>query len=352
MTTDSKRQSGDRDSSTYAVALAVVAAGLSLACFLYLAKELLASYGIGPDWSRPWYAGLGETLATLAILCLIAVASVVSLRAAWRTEGHLISTAFTTLLAGPSAVFAIGTLCFVGYVAVALIVLPEHPNRKLFALHDAACKADKEGVRRALAAGISPSARWTNTSPGDGGDALAAYFKCFRNGQTLDREIVDLLLAAGSAPTSRPAGAYPDPLEVVVLNAGIDGRAAAVEYLVGKGYAPSGASPSRGGTLGIAAGRADVDTLKILLKLGARPELPGLTDRLVLANKNFCSERAARARPDEPSFNAKPFFDAADLLLESGLVVSTESLAKGKAFCTGSENAMVAHLEMRLAARK
>jgi hypothetical protein len=33
-------------------------------------------------------------------------------------------------------------------------------------------------------------------------------------------------------------------------------------------------------------------------------------------------------------------------------VVSTESLAKGKAFCTGSENAMVAHLEMRLAARK
>ena len=339
------------NSAGHAVALAVFAAGLSIACLLFLGMELFRNFGAGQSWSpRPWYEGLGKDLATLAVLCFIAVVSIASLRAAWRTEGHFVSTAFTTLLAGPSAVFSIGALCFVGYVAVASVLLPEHPNRKLYTLHDAACKADRGGVKRALAAGVSPTARWTDISSGDGGDALAAYFKCFGYGHAFDREIVELLLAAGSAPISRAVGIYSDPLEIVVMNAHADGRVAAIEYLVGTGYAPSGTSRSWGGTLAIAAGRGDVDTLKLLLKLGARPEMPGLSDRLV-RNPRFCLTRPP-AHPDEPPFNAKPYLDAADLLIDTGLVMPAESLAKGRSFCVGSENVMVAHLEARLAARK
>lgn len=333
-----------------AVALAVLAAGLSIACLLSLAMGLLGAHGAGSNWSRPWHEGLGKSLAALAVLCLIAAVSIASLRAAWRTEGHLFSTVFTVLVAGLSAVFSLGALCFVGYVAVGSIFMPEHPNRTLFALHDAACKADKEAVRRALARGVSATARWTDTSPGDGGDALAAYFKCYKYEQAFDQELVEMLVSAGSSLTSRP-DVYPGPVEVVVSMAPQSDQVRAVTYLVGKGLSTNGGKTSSGRPLAIAVARGNTELLKALLVLGATTDSTYLANHLFTGDRRFCSDWKKQPGVDATYDDASQLA-AADLLLEHGLKITPEALEKGRVLCSGAQNRMVTHVESRLSDKR
>lgn len=341
-----ERQTSIRNDAVHALVLAVIACAVSVACLFYLGLELFLSYGRGPDWSRSWHTGLGKALAWFVVLGLIAVLSIASLRAAWRTDGHLIATTFTVLLAGLSAVFSIGALCFLGYVAVASIFMPEHPNRSLFALHDAACKADREGVKRALARGVSATARWTDISPGDGGDALAAYFKCYKSGQPFDQELVEMLLSAGSLIKSRP-DVYPGPVEVVLTSAPQGDQIPAVKYLVSKGLSPNGGATSSGRPLAIAAARGHTDLLKALLLLGATTDSAYLADHLFTGDRRFCSDWKRLPQIDAPYDDAGQLA-AADILIENGLKITPAALEKGRMFCSGAQNRMVTHVESRL----
>jgi hypothetical protein len=189
--------------------------------------------------------------------------------------------------------------------------------------------------------------RWTDSSPGDGGDAVAAYFKCYKNGQPFDQNLVESLLAAGASLTSRPEGYGTPPLEVVLINAPQEDRVRAASYLVSKGLSPNGGSRSLGGPLVIAAHLGDLETAKALLALGASTDAPNLAKELFTGDRRLCSD-SAQHWPDAQRLDVLKYLAVADLLVEHGLRVTPEAIQTGKDYCRGADNAMVMHLESRM----
>lgn len=324
--------------------LATCSAVASGACIAVIGIGGLLSYGKGTDWSVSLLGLIARNGVWLLVFVGIAWIAIAALRALPNNSGAVVAAPVSTILAGLSLVFAIVASSWTVYGA---IVWAKHPNRQIYSLYSAACKADKEAVQRALANGASPTKRWTDISPGDGGDAVAAYFKCYKKGQPFDQDLVEILLAAGSSLTSRPVGYGTPPLEVVLISAPREDRIPAAKYLVGKGLSPNGGSNAAGRPLAIAAGRGDLETTKALLLLGARTDLPHLADELFTADKRFCSDSVQRG-PDGARFDVREHLAVAELLTEHGLKITQEALQAGRAFCRGAENVMVTQLESRM----
>ena len=266
------------------------------------------------------------------------------MRAVFRTQDHFGKRVVAMLLALPSAFFSLGLAAL---TTTELIRSSSHPNRQLFALRTAACKADIAGVRAQLERGVSAAALWTDTRPGDGGDALAAYFRCFTYGHRFDRELVEVLLAAGATLEVRALnpGAL-NPLETVVLLARPEDRAEAIEYLVKKGLAPNGTSASEGGTLGIAAYHGDAIAVRRLLDLGAKPNFGRSATRALTGQRDIVCR--GLQEPVMKHFSIGAHWEAVDLLLDHGLVITEDDLAAGRKLCEGGTNAIVTHIESRL----
>ena len=100
-----------------------------------------------------------------------------------RRTSSAVAVVTSTSLAGLSLLFAV-TAAF--WTVAGAFRSATHPNRHIYSLYAAACKADKESVKKELARGVSATTRWTDISPGDGGDG----------GQPFDQELVEILLAA------------------------------------------------------------------------------------------------------------------------------------------------------------
>lgn len=300
----------------FAMAGAVLWIG-ALAVYLFfggLGGELLSAWDIG--------------LRCAVFLAGLAVIAVLAIKAMSRGGWLVLLPALATL----------GFVLFVGYWSVRVTAdLVANPLSRIAPLHQAACKGDLAGVRRELARRVPATTR--DTSGGvDRGGALQAYFRCFEEGNVLNVELVDLLLAAGADLDDRKAYRPYDPLELVLLRERKTMRERSVRYLVGKGMTPGGAH------LGIAASVGDVESVRLLLALGAKPVKHNLADYILTYNQALCAPRQGETRP---AFDFVPFAEAADLLIDNGLVVDDKALAKGLDACGGRENRMVTYLSQR-----
>lgn len=342
MESDSKAPRAAKRSSP--LLLAIGAAAASVACIAVFGIGALLSYEKGTDWSTSLLSLIARNGVWLLVFVGIGWMAAAAFRALPGNSDAVVATLMATILAALSFVFAIVATSWTVYSA---IQWAKHPNRQIYSLYSAACKADKDAIKRALANGVSPTKRWTDISPGDGGDAVAAYFKCYKNGQPFDEGLVEILLAAGSSLTSRPEGYGTPPLEIVLIFAPQEDRIRAARYLVGKGLSPNGGSRSPGRPLEIVAGRGDLETAKVLLSLGASTQVPNLAKSLFIANQQYCSNSAQRWA-DGVRFDFRDHVAVADLLVEHGLRITPEALQNGKAFCHGAENLMVTQLESRM----
>lgn len=327
------------------ILLAIGAAFASIACIAVFLFEAIARHGKGPDWSISAGGLTVRHCVWLLVLAGIAWIAISGLRRAHADNAiGVISKLAVNVFAGLSLLFAFFAAIF---TTVETFELAKHPNRDIYSLYKAACSADMERVERALADGASASERWTDNFPGDGGDALAAYFKCYKKGQRFDQELVGVLLAAGASLTSRSDAYGRSPLVVVLMEAPQEDRVPAVKYLVNKGLSPNGGSGSSWRPLEVAASRGDVDAVDALLTLGARAYMPGLADKLFLAHRGFCTDFAQREQ-GTIDFDIQKHIAVVDRLLQEGMKVTGEALQGGKEFCRGSENVMVNHVEARM----
>lgn len=325
------------------LALSIGAAGASVVCIAVIGIRGILSYEKGADWSVSVLSLIAQTGVWLLVFVGIAWMATAAIRALPGNSSAVVAT-LASIMAALSLIFAIAGA---GWTIAGATNLAKHPNRQIYSLYSAACKADKDAVKRALANGVSPTKRWTDISPGDGGDAVAAYFKCYKNGQTFDQDLVEILLAAGSSLTSRPEGYGTPPLEVVLIYAPQEDRVRAAKYLVGKGLSPNGGSNSPGRPLAIAAGRGDLETARALLSLGASIDVPNLAGSLFTGDKRFCSD-SAQSWPDAARFDVRKHLAVADLLVEHGLKITQKALQAGRAFCRGADNVMVTQLDARI----
>lgn len=186
-----------------ALTLSVGAAVASVICIVVIALRGLLSYEKGADWSVSLPSLILRNGVWLIIFAAIAWMSIAAIRVVPRKSNSIIATGASAILAILSLVFAVSAAL---WTVTGALRFAKHPNYQIYGLYVAACKGDKEAVKRELARGVSPSMRWADTSPGDGGDAVAAYFKCYRTGQPFDQDLVEILLAAGSSLSSRPEG--------------------------------------------------------------------------------------------------------------------------------------------------
>lgn len=323
-----------------AISLGLLSAGLSVMFVAYLFMGVVLSWGgRGPDWSVSFGRALLGLFASLAPCVCIAGLSIAALRATGRPGA--IAPGFAGFLAIPSLIFSI---LVGGLYAWVFVAGAKNPNRALYPLHDAACKADLDAVRIQLKRGVSATKEFYVGSASDGRDALGSYFHCFRD-VPFDRLLVDELLRAGADINGGQRRARYTALESVVLNARPPERIEIVKYLVAKGASPN-ASSIYGSALETAVNQADVAMTRTLIQLGAPIDSLKLAARLGLTDPRVCEVTVVGGRT-MPVLDLKSKLETIDFLFEQGFLITREGLAQAKRQCPHVDHPIVFHIESK-----
>lgn len=274
--------------------------------------------------------------------CLVVAATAgTAIRSAWKVEG--VGVALAVVLGIVAAIVLTFALLV---AAVTLWTVPPavfDADRKHYPLFEAACRGDTDGVRKHLRAGLSARHR---VKVGAQGDALARYLECLGSSAAFNYDLVDSLIAAGSVltPLDRP---YHPPLHAVIDRVRPEDRAAALKYFVQRGASTETRSYSQETALLVAARKQDVDSVRMLVSLGATVDSAQLA-RIYL-EPSVCGTPGAEREPTPAK--AQPYLDIVDAVFQAGATVTSDDLDRAGRRCEGQEHLVVHHIKTRYPAR-
>lgn len=337
MTTDVDRT----DPVGRAVGFTFLTGVLGVVLLVAIAIQALAHGGSMITVSQPPVVVAAIGVGWVAACLVVAATAVTAIRAAWKVEGAAI--VFAVVL----GIVAALVLTFALLVAaVTLWTFPPavfDPDRKHYPLFEAACRGDADGVRKQLRAGLSARHQF---KVGTQGDALARYLECLGSNSAFNYDLVDTLIAAGSAlsPLDHP---YRPPLHAVIERVRPEDRAAALKYFVQRGASTETRSYSQETALLYAARKQDADSVRMLVSLGATVDSAQLA-RIYL-EPSVCGTPGTEREPTPTK--VQPYLDIVDAVFQAGATITSDDLDRAGRRCEGQEHLIAHHIRTRYASR-